>query len=123
MRKAPILIALFGVAATAAHADSVKFTWVPYSASGPTNNGGVAPATCPPPGPLPISSPLIDSAWATLVGATSGAAGTKVVAGSLGNYTGTAAIQGSGLTAFNFSWGNLPNVATLALGSTLGNVQ
>ena len=123
MRKASVLVSIFGVAAAAAHADSVKFTWTPYAAAGPTNNGVCAPATCPPTGSLTISSPLIDSAWAALVGATSGAAGAKVVTGSLGNYSGTAAIQSSGLSAFSFSWGNLPNVATLALGSTLGNVQ
>lgn len=123
MRKFSSLVAIFGLAAGAAHADSVKFTWVPYSGSGPTNNGVCTPAACPAVGSLTLSSPLIDSTWAALVGAATSAPGVRMVAGSAGNYTGTTNIVNAGLTAMSFSWGGGANPAVLALGSTLNNVQ
>ncbi len=123
MRKFSSLIAVFAFTAGAAHADSVSFTWVPYHPSGVTNNGLCSPAVCPAVGSLTLSSPLIDSTWAALIGATTSAPGVRTVAGSAGNYTGTSAIQAAGLSAMSFSWNNAPNIAVLALGSTLNNVQ
>jgi hypothetical protein len=123
MRKFSSLVAVFALTAGVAQADNVTFTWVPYHPSGQTNNGLCSPAVCPAVGSLTLSSPLIDSTWAALVGATSAAPGVRTVTGSAGNYTGTSAIQAAGLSAMSFSWNNAPNIAVLALGSTLNNVQ
>lgn len=120
-----VAAAAFAVSASA-YADSVTFTWVPFNNGGATNNGvACQPVGCPPSGTLVLTSAAIDSSWAALVGATSGAPGVKSIAGSAGNYSTLAAIQASGLASFNFSWNNNPNVAVLALGPTgnLANVQ